>query len=276
MKDAGKLKDPGKFDGPAITGLGVSVPVWVRGCDGGGGGGLGSKNESNDKGISNDEGVGEEEKIRDHMVVVMVAVLLKHPEDTYYFTHNPEFPGPLLQTIEIVSSRIHAHQSSLTPQVQQKEETPAALPLGSLSTAKKHVRVIDLNNDSPIESESDPLSPAKCSNISDAQAESASTGTSNKENTITKPIYKYEKPVAKGACRLKVLFYTIMIRVSIIVSITLSILASRRRYSKPRPLHAEELILLFMAWNHSYDREDILNLDCQNGLGRLTDIKNTL
>ena len=71
MKDAGKLKDPGKFDGPAITGLGVSVPVWIRGCDGEGGGGLGSKNESNDKGISNDEGVGEEEKIRDHMVVVM-------------------------------------------------------------------------------------------------------------------------------------------------------------------------------------------------------------
>jgi hypothetical protein len=65
MKDSGKLAGPGKFEEPVIGAS--ALAVWFRGCDSGG-----SKNESKDEGISKDEEVGEEEKIRDHMVVLMV------------------------------------------------------------------------------------------------------------------------------------------------------------------------------------------------------------
>jgi hypothetical protein len=27
---------------------------------------------------------------------IQIAVPLKHPEDIYVFTHNPEFPGPMV------------------------------------------------------------------------------------------------------------------------------------------------------------------------------------
>ena len=73
--------------------------------------------------------------------IIKLAIPLKHPEDTYIFTYNPEFPGPL--TIQIISSDICAHmlpkKTEDSATATKKETSPVILPLVPLNKGKKRV-----------------------------------------------------------------------------------------------------------------------------------------
>ena len=75
--------------------------------------------------------------------VAKLAIPLKHPEDTYIFTHTPEFPGPL--TIQIISSNIRVHMlptkaknmTTNSTTATKKETLPITLPLVPFNKGKK-------------------------------------------------------------------------------------------------------------------------------------------
>lgn len=74
---------------------------------------------------------------------VQLAIPLKHPEDTYTFTYNPNFPGPL--TIDIISSKHRPYMlvenddetSHDATVVKTHDTTPVKNPLIALNKGKK-------------------------------------------------------------------------------------------------------------------------------------------
>lgn len=75
---------------------------------------------------------------------VKLAVPLKHPEDTYIFTYNPKFSGPL--TIEIISSQVRSYMLAKNDEdttIKKKENSPIILPPVPLNKGKKCFRFKD-------------------------------------------------------------------------------------------------------------------------------------
>ncbi|KAF8444065.1 hypothetical protein L210DRAFT_3502710 [Boletus edulis BED1] len=157
---------------------------------------------------------------------IQIAVPLKHSEETYHFTCNPDFPGPM--TIEIVSSRVRVTQNVLmvntsapktpvimnpnpiptpgsfkTQNVPRKEELihggpsgntskkqePSPLSAGPLTAFvnKGKKRALEYDS-SPTESDDDEFPPPKI--------RASVSITDNKENLVNKQSFKYEKPTA--------------------------------------------------------------------------------
>ena len=63
---------------------------------------------------------------------IKISIPLKHPEDMYTFTYDPDFPGPF--TIEITSSPLQVHHMLLNndediTMVAKKEPSLAVIPL---------------------------------------------------------------------------------------------------------------------------------------------------
>ncbi|KAG9308824.1 hypothetical protein JVU11DRAFT_11454 [Chiua virens] len=97
---------------------------------------------------------------------IMISIPLKHPEDTYTFTYDPDFPGPFM--IEITSSPLQLHMLSNNDNditlIARKEPLPiVTIPLHlpitgrkeeTLSaTMRKHSREHMEYDDSPMESD---------------------------------------------------------------------------------------------------------------------------
>ena len=61
---------------------------------------------------------------------IQISIPLKHPEDTYMFTYNVEFPGSL--TIKVISSQVRAHMITPAKQetaIKKQENLPTVIPL---------------------------------------------------------------------------------------------------------------------------------------------------
>ncbi|KAG9312497.1 hypothetical protein JVU11DRAFT_6885 [Chiua virens] len=136
-----------------------------------------------------------------------IAVPLKHPEDTYSFTFEPEFPGRL--TIQVTSSRVNIVTDVIVPHAVKKEHVKVAV-----TPPPQAASVLDPNDGSLTEPESTEPTPKKTVIMSastsmsmskhdistqptewlqaGASSKASNHGGINKEN-----LYKYEKPVAK-------------------------------------------------------------------------------